>query len=234
MLAAQATSLVLLFLCVNRNRLKKRHIVGALISVVIIFYFSQGRTSLILGVFAVGVIALRKKTWINRVIYKVLPWVYVIVLLMLTCCMVAYAQLGENAAVVRILNDSLFNGRIGLAYRSLVVYPITSFGKPLDTSIWNEWQYYSLDNGQVMILLEYGIIGFVAYFWVIQKTLSRIKQEKETVFAIIISTFLIWSMYEGTMYFLGKNFAMLFIGTIGFKQMNIIKKGKYEVKKYDS
>ena len=98
----------------------------------------------------------------------------------------------------------------------MVVYPITLFGKGIDTSIWNQWQYYSLDNGQVMVLLEYGIAGFICYFVIIQKTLNQIKKENEIVFAIVISIFLIWSMYEGTMYFIGKNFALLFLGKIQF------------------
>lgn len=228
MLAAQATSIILLFLCVNRKKLKKRYILGALITIIINFFFSRGRTSLLLGLMAVVMIAIRKKRWLNKVQSVVLPWMYIIVFLILISFMAAYAKWGEQAPIVKILNDSLFNGRIGLAYRSLLVYPITLFGKPLDTSIWNEWQYYSLDNGQIMVLLEYGIIGFAGYFWVIQKTLSYIKQEKETVFAIVMIVFLIWSMYEGTMYFIGKNFAFLFLGTIDLNKVSNTKK-KHEV-----
>ena len=138
-----------------------------------------------------------------------------------------FAQLGAQNRIVQVLNDTLFNGRIGLAYRSLIVYPITLFGKQIDTSIWNQWQYFSLDNGQVMILLEYGCIGFLAYFWIIQKCLKHIKREREIIFAITIFVFLIWSMYEGTMYFLGKNFALLFLGTTEFKSFS----GKLKEKK---
>ena len=136
--------------------------------------------------------------------------------------MTVYSKNGETA-IVKILNDGLFNGRIGLAYTSLLVYPITLFGKQIDTGIWNQWQYYSLDNGQVMILLEYGIAGFLCYFWTVQKTLNQIKKEKETVFAIVMIVFLAWSMYEGTMYFIGKNFALLFLGTIEFRESSDVK-----------
>ena len=44
MLAAQATSIVLLFLCVNRNRLKKGYFLGAYCSIILIYFFSHGRT----------------------------------------------------------------------------------------------------------------------------------------------------------------------------------------------
>lgn len=231
MLAAQATSIVFLYLCINRENVKKRNIVAALIMLAIIFYFSQGRTSLLLGGLAVILIAIKDQRWLNKIILKILPWVYLGVFIILISCMAAYAVLGENAGIVKVINDSFFNGRIGLAYRSLLAYPITLFGKTIDTSIWNQWQYYSLDNGQVMILLEYGVVGFFAYFWIIQKTLKKIKDEKEIVFAIVIIVFLIWSMYEGTMYFIGKNFALLFLGESNLEGFKVRRK---RGSKYDS
>lgn len=231
MLAAQATSIVFLYLCINRENVKKSNIVAALIMLAIIFYFSQGRTSLLLGGLAVILIAIKDKKWLNKIILKILPWVYLGVFIILISCMAAYAVLGENAGIVKVINDSFFNGRIGLAYRSLLAYPITLFGKTIDTSIWNQWQYYSLDNGQVMILLEYGVVGFFAYFWIIQKTLKKIKDEKEIVFAIVIIVFLIWSMYEGTMYFIGKNFALLFLGESNLEGFKVRRK---RGSKYDS
>lgn len=225
MLAAQATSIVLLYLCINRNQLRRKHIVRAYFFLVILFVVSQGRTSLILGLMAVTLIAVHKNWKIKKAIMCILPWMYVVVLLILIVCLGLYGKLGQNSSIVKVVNDGLFNGRIGLAYRSLLVYPITLFGKPLDLSIWNEWQYYTLDNGQVMLLLEFGILGFIGYGWVIQKTLQNIKREDETVLAIVMMTFLVWSMYEGTMYFIGKNFALLFLGTTGFsnKQKRITK-----------
>ena len=140
--------------------------------------------------------------------------------------MLFYTGYQNISTMADFINDVLFNGRIGLAYMSLLVYPITLFGKALDYSIWNEYQYFALDNGQVMLLLQFGIVGFLAYFYTIQKTLIRIKKEKEVVFGIVMSVFLIWSMYEGTMYFIGKNFALLFIGTKGFSsRLDINDKG---------
>ena len=152
-----------------------------------------------------------------------LPCVYIFVIVALVICMAMHSKNGETVTA-KIINDVLFNGRIGLAYISLLVYPITLFGKSIDTSIWNQYQYYALDNGQVMVLLEYGVAGFFCYFWIIQKALNQIKKEKEFVFAIVIIVFLIWSMYEGTMYFIGKNFALLFLGTIEFRENSDMKK----------
>lgn len=217
MLAAQGTSIILLFLCVYRNKLKFKYIFCSYIGVLTLFFFSRGRIALLLGVVSILLITThRYYKDISKPLFKVLPWIYCIVLTVLSSFIMIYAKLGENSSIARTINDGIFNGRIGLAYRSLLVYRITLFGKPIDTSYWNEYQYFSLDNGQIMILLEFGIIGFLAYFFVIQQTLNTIKNEKEVIFGIVMSVFLIWSMYEGTMYFIGKNFALLFLGSSNY------------------
>lgn len=213
MLAAQATSIVFLYLCINRKQLRMKHFLFSLLSIIAIFFISKGRTSLILGVLAWLLILMKNKRIVKKYILRILPWIYILVFAVLILCMIIYAKFGYNARITILLNDTLFNGRIGLAYRSLLVYPITLFGKAIDLSVWNKYQYYSLDNGQVMLLLEYGIIGFMAYFFVIQKATRKIQADQETVLGIVMIIFLVWSMYEGTMYFIGKNFALLFLGT---------------------
>ncbi len=219
MLAAQGTSIILLYLCVNRHRLKLRHYVVSVIGVLILFGCSKGRTSLFLGFFAIFLIGIANKKNVKKKILKVLPYTYVAVFIILILSMTFYAKDNGTSTISRLINDGIFNGRIGLAYRSLLVYPVTLFGKAIDFSIWNQYQYFALDNGQIMLLLEFGIAGFLAYFYVIQTTLNEIKKEKEVVFGAVLLVFLIWSMYEGTMYFIGKNFALLFLGSKNVSSM---------------
>lgn len=213
MFAAQSMSIVFLYICVNRYKLKIKHYIIAAFSMIAIYMLSRGRTALLLGVLALVMIWVSRHKKIQNRILNLLPWIYCIILAFLAFFMVLYLKLGHNAPIVRFINDGLFNGRIGLAGRSLLVYPITLWGKVIDFSIWNQYQYFALDNGQVMILLSYGILGFIAYFIIIQLVLQKIKNEKEVILGIIMALFLIWSMYEGTMYFIGKNFAFLFLGT---------------------
>lgn len=226
MLAAQGTSIILLWLCVNRNRLMNYHYLFSTIGIFLIYACSKGRTAFLLGVITIFLLFCTKKESIKNKLMEIFPYSYVIILALLSLIMLFYARYQNVSTIADFINDVLFNGRIGLAYMSLLVYPITLFGKALDYSIWNEYQYFALDNGQVMLLLQFGIVGFLAYFYTIQKTLIRIKKEKEVVFGIVMSVFLIWSMYEGTMYFIGKNFALLFIGTKGFSsRLDINDKG---------
>lgn len=223
MLGAQATSIVFLYLCKARNNLKINNILVVALAITVIYFFSRSRISMLLGVGVVILIALRKIEYIKKFVFSILPWMNIIVITMLIVFMGMYVLLGSDSPVVKMINDMFFNGRIGLAYRSIEVYPITVFGKPLDLSLWNEWQYYSLDNGQVMILIEYGVIGALVYIYMIQSVLKKIKDNREYVFAVVTCAFLFWSMYEGTMFFIGKNFTMLlFSGFMSNKKSQII------------
>ena len=60
MLAAQSTSIVLLYICINRYKLKIKHYVIAAISIISIFILSRGRTALLLGLFALIMISICK------------------------------------------------------------------------------------------------------------------------------------------------------------------------------
>lgn len=231
MLAAQGTSIVLLYLCINRYNLKVRHYIVAIISMIALFLCSKGRTGAILGFFSILLLQITKNQKIKSVFLRILPYTYVCIIVLWCVFMFLYARDGGTSSLSVFVNDRLFNGRVGLAFRSLLVYPITAFGKAIDISIWNPYQYYALDNGQIMVLLEFGIVGFIAYYYIIQKTLNEIKQENEIVLGIAFFIFLIWSMYEGTMYFVGKNYTLLFLGVKGLSGMlNFKNRGK----SYDS
>ena len=172
-------------------------------------------------------ISLREKNNMQKIVFKILPFAQIIIYGILLFSILIYIRLGYGNAIVGFINDSLFNGRIGLSLTALSTYPITLFGKPLDMTIWNEYQFFSLDNGQVMLILNYGIIGALFYCFVIQNTLKNIKEEKEYVLAIVMMIFLIWTLMEGTMYFVGKNFALLFMGRMTATEIKNIRKIRF-------
>ncbi len=229
--AAQATSLLFLFLCINRNSLNNIKLIFSLFVIMIIFLISGGRTAFILSLLGVFLISLRDKKIIQKVIFKILPFAQMIIWGILTICLLIIISLGYENTLSGFINDNIFNGRIGLSLTALNVYPITLFGKPLDMTIWSESQFFSLDNGQIMLILNYGLIGTLFYFFLIQKILSNIKKGNEYIFAIIMIIFLIWTLLEGTMYFIGKNFALLFIGEI---EVEDIKNKKWGSAVYDT
>lgn len=220
-LAAEVSSTMFLYMYIRKDKINKIMLCKMLLMTILLYTVARSRTSLLLCLFGILLISLQNYNITKRIIFKCLPYIYIITILIIIIDMILYARLGMNNYLVKFINDSLYNGRIGLAYRSLLVYPISFFGINLDLNVWNKYQYYALDNGQVMLFLNYGIIGFASYFWLFQRNLLIIKKSENVLAAIIMIVFIIWSSYEGSMYFLGKNFTLLFIGLANGK---ILKK----------
>lgn len=232
MLAAEAGSIMLLFLCIHRHHLKIKYFIFFIVLDFILYNISKCRTACLIILIAVLLLIFMKSVRIRNIFMKLLPKMYILVLLLLTILILIYAHLGWGHPISHNINDMIFNGRIGLAYTSLVTYPVSLFGTNIDTSIWGIYTYYALDNGQVMLLLYYGIVGFLIYFLIIQENLKYIKKQNDYVLGVTFCVFLLWSMYEGTMYFIGKNFALLFLGMKNdlwnFKFANVIGRKNYD------
>lgn len=211
-LAAQITTLVLMYLCIHRYELNSKHLFFAFIVCFITYEITKCRTAFGLGLLTLFLICLRNKRVIKKAILNVTPYVYFFSIILVFICIALYMYLGHDNSLVQYINDGIFNGRIGLAARALSYYPVTLFGIHMDTTILQQYGYFALDNGQVNILISYGIIGFIVYFWLFQKILLNINKNKEFILSVVLISFILWSMYEGSMYYLGKNFALMFLG----------------------
>ena len=225
-LTAQTTTIVL-YLCVYRNNVQIKTILISLISTLLIFYFSRGRTAFLLSLLTIILICIDKTGKFNSIkslIFKYLPYLNIVIILTIIIVIILFAFFGGHSRLINLINDLIFNGRIGLAWLNFKAYPMSLFGVNLDPSVWPEWQYHSLDNGHMMIFLQYGVIGFIAYFYVVQRALNNIAKRKDIVMCIIISVLLIWLIYEGTMSYVGKNFTLLFAfyrGKNGLKKKGV-------------
>lgn len=226
-LTAQTTTIVFLYLCVNRDKIQFKTILISLLSTLVIYYFSRGRTAFLLSLLVIILIYIDKTGKINSIkssIFRYLPCLNIVIILTIFIYIVLFALFGKNATIVNLINDLVFNGRIGLAWLNFKAYPMSLFGVNLDPSVWPEWQYHSLDNGHMMIFLQYGVIGFIAYFYIVQSALNNIAKRKDIVMCILISVLLIWLIYEGTMSYVGKNFTLLFAfyrGKSGLKKKGV-------------
>lgn len=207
--AAQATSLILLYLCIEKEHIKKFDIILSGMLSILIFFITKSRTSLILSIMVIFLLSLRKKYFVKTSLFNFLPWAYTLMLIMMAVFITMRAFWGEANIFVHFI-DRLFNGRIDLAYRSLLTYPVTMFGKEIDLSRWTYF-YYANDNGQVKVLLEYGLAGFLAYYWIFQNALKNIKRSGEYIYAVVIVAFIVWTTLEGNMYSIEWNFSMLFL-----------------------
>lgn len=224
-LAAQATSLIFLYLSIKRKHIKKIDIGISAILTTLIFVITKSRTPLILTIIVLCLISARKKKFVRNGLFKILPCVYTMIMAMMAIFIISRALFGQENMFVHLI-DILYNGRVDLAYRSILTYPITMFGKEIDISRWTYF-YYANDNGQVKVLLEYGLVGFLSYYWIFQNVLKGIKKSEDYIFAVVIIAFIIWTTIEGNMYSIEWNFSLLFYGLSDlYKNRKRIKKGK--------
>ena len=69
--------------------------------------------------------------------------------------------------------------------------------------------YYALDNGYVVLLFYYGIVGFALYSFIMIKVLRTLLKKKEMILVVICMVTMIWSAYEAQMISLAGNFVIL-------------------------
>ena len=129
-LAAELTSLVFLYLTIHRYKLKRLHIFISLLICVIIYIITKCRSALVIGFVVVFLLQFRKKQNIQEVIFEILPYVHIGTVLLVGLSMLIYVRLGHNNPLVLFINDTIFNGRIGLGIRSIIlIRPMTGSRK---------------------------------------------------------------------------------------------------------
>lgn len=211
-LATQVGGLILLYITLNRKRLTSLRLTVLLVLDIVTYMVARSRTSFgLIFITLLFCLALRIDI-VKRVWYSCISWCFPLLTVIVVIFMKLYQVYGWSNSLVVLVNDRLFNGRIGLSIMYLLTYPLTLFGGKLDLSRISMNTYYALDNGYVILLMYYGIIGFGMYWMMAQYVLKRLKQENELLLAFICFICLVWGLYEGMMVSLSGNFSLLFIG----------------------
>lgn len=113
-------------------------------------------------------------------------------------------------SILLAIDHYIFHGRIGLAAEYMKIYPVTLFGDVLDlTKISNTLWYTALDNGYIINLLYYGVIGLLVYLYIFQKSFLNILSSQNKTLIIVSICFMIWTIYEGMMITASSNFVLL-------------------------
>lgn len=221
--AGSAGILIFLMFAINRYRIKNYHYIIALITDILIFYFSRSRTALMLISFVIiCVICIKSSQDFNRQILKMskffLPSLFIV---LFTLILMQFKSIAPH--FLQIV-DKVMNGRIVLSCMNLSYYPITLLGKKIDISyIAASNTYYALDNGYIYVLIHYGIIGLVIIAGLQQFAILRCVRMKEPILCIVSIAILVWMMYEGMMIATTFNFTLLF---------SVVKMRQYSNKKF--
>lgn len=221
--AGSAGILIFLMFAINRYRIKNYHYIIALITDILIFYFSRSRTALMLISFVIiCVICIKSSQDFNRQILKMskffLPSLFIV---LFTLILMQFKSIAPH--FLQIV-DKVMNGRIVLSCMNLSYYPITLLGQKIDISyIAASNAYYALDNGYIYVLIHYGIIGLVIIAGLQQFAILRCVRMKEPILCIVSIAILVWMMYEGMMIATTFNFTLLF---------SVVKMRQYSNKKF--
>ena len=207
--SCQVGILLLLYLARKRKNINIMHFLVIIGAESITYMITRSRTGLFLIVLTLfGIFILNE--FGNR---KLLQWIcrnsYILFVLCLFGIIFAFKKVGYGNLVLDVLNDVLFNGRIGLSTMYLTTYQVPLLGKNLDMTMISSNAYYALDNGYVVLLFYYGIVGFALYSFIMIKVLRTLLKKKEMILVVICMVTMIWSAYEAQMISLAGNFVIL-------------------------
>lgn len=216
--------IVLLYWTIKRNKLTKNKVIGGMIIQIINYLITSSRTSIFISVVVVLFFMFLKNSYFRKILRNWSVWIFTDFVLLNGLSILMYMMIGRGNILVDIINDGIFNGRIGLAWKALYEYKLSLFGEQIDISyVASRTNYFALDNGFVIILLYYGIIGFATVFIIYYLLMKHLRDKEEYILIIVGIAFIIWTMYEGTMATLESNFVYLFLGKY-LSELSIHKK----------
>lgn len=204
--------LILLFLCINRNSMKTWKRLMLIIFDIMVYKISGTRTTFILIMVAVLFEILCNDDVLKSLLKKIMPYIYIIVLISMFVGILLFVKIGYTNNILNVINDKIFNGRLGLGALYLSTYSLSLLGNKLDISMVSNNSYYALDNGYVVLLMYYGIIGFILFMYIIEKLIHRLKECNEIFLMLLCIIMGLWAMYEGMLISLAGNFMILFYG----------------------
>lgn len=209
MFAANLGILILLMLAVNRYGLKKRHLIISLISGIIVFKLGRARSAFGLLICTVFLILLLKHKVIRKKFLGASRIFVPLIIITNFILILMYCWDGTRGLVGKI--DSLFNGRLFLAYMNFSYYPVTLWGQKVDISkIAANNRYYALDNGYSYLLINYGLVGLLIFCLFLHYALASCRESEDYVLGIIVLILMVWAIYEGMMISVSSNFTLIF------------------------
>lgn len=211
--AANVGILIMLYLCLNKCNLSKFEFVFFVFITFLTYLITKGK----IAVFLISILLLSTKLSINFPKYnffnikrlsKYLKYFF-IVLVLINFLLIIMKVFFDNPLLLNI-DHLIFHGRIGLAAEYLKTYSITLFGSILNLDLISSkiW-YIALDNGYMINLLFYGIIGFITYLYIFQQSYLNVLNSKNMVLVFVSLCLMIWTMYEGIMISASSNFILL-------------------------
>ena len=216
--------LILLYLCINRENMNiwKRSIL--IILNIGVYKLSGTRTTFILITAAIIfeiLCNIKNAVGFKMFLKKIMPFMYILILVCMFVCIGLFAKIGYTNNILNIINDKIFNGRLGLGALYFSTYHFSLFGNKLDMNLLSNSSYHALDNGYVILFMYYGIVGFLLFMYIMQRLIRTLKNNNEVFLMLLCIVMGLWGMYEGMLVSLAGNFIILFYGKYCIKRYGV-------------
>lgn len=239
-LALHLFMITLYLFYINYNRIKVKHLLAMLFLDIFALISTDGRTSC-LGIFIVFLLSVFK--WKNKekliIEYKskiYAPFVYVISILFSFLSPVLYLTGNLHTSA-----DSTFGSRIVMAARGLSAYGIKIFGQKVEvvTSIvarLTGQQANGIDNMYVYLAVNFGILVFVLFIFMLWKGISFAEKAGDKAGVICFLLIIIMGIMENQFLYIESNLFLIYIGQYWLtlsqkKRRTAINGEKYEYAK---
>lgn len=209
--SATVAMLLLLYAATNADRLSFWRLGLILVVALFNYVITRSRISFLVIVCLVLFSVCTKNRQLAKLLFRIGKWVLLCVLIF-NFTFVLLRVFADNE-LLSAIDIKVFNGRMGFSAMYLQTYPVTLFGGEIDESLIaaKSW-YYALDNGYTIILLFYGIVGFIAFLFTYQKVILELIQKQQRILLIIALCFTVWMMFEGITLTASGNFIFLLLG----------------------
>lgn len=203
--------LVILYIYLKYEKLKLKNLICIMIINAVIYKFSYSRT----GYYSICLIIIGTLLIKSRICSKLTNLLLRLALPGSIMFTILTAFLYGRVRMINQL-DRLFTGRIYYSNHFLTQYPINLFGYDLS------YDSHLLDNGYVILLINYGVVVFFLYVVGYLFLIRRFAQKNMIKELFMISSFTLYGVAEGYISNIFLNFSLLFLGDLLFH--NFIKR----------
>ena len=154
----------------------------------------------------------------NKIIRKVLPFTFIILLLVSYYTGNAYGT--HNSLVMKL--DSIFSDRIRSIYLFLQNYNINLLGNYLEYyGMWGERSSLTvLDNAYMRLLIEYGIITTSFFALAFYRIIKQAYNENKYKIIVPVIVLLVYGLMENYMYFIIYDVFLMYLSNIIYYKNN--------------
>lgn len=211
-LAIDIFTLCMLWMCIKNEKISKINYFILMIVGIIAYTITKSRISTFLYFSFILLCALQNKNAIRKFVFKVSRYIFPIIIFINYGLILIYYLFSDKFYFINWINNSIFNGRIGLSLIYFTNLNPTLFGTNIDISIFSEkYSYVAIDNGYVNILFLYGILGLLIFIYLYQHTIKKLIRMNCFIYILSLIIFSIWMSYESNLISIEFNFSLILL-----------------------